>query len=83
MKAVAAQSTSEGSPSRKQKAAIRPAQTLTCFTRPAVTINGGLIYRKPACACGGSGAGPICSPCRVNRSYPSGTYTQIVGSWCV
>jgi len=31
----------------------------------------------------GSGAGPICSPCRVNRSYPAGTYTQIVGSWCV
>jgi hypothetical protein len=30
-----------------------------------------------------SGAGPICSPCRANRSYSFANYSHIVGAWCV
>jgi Domain of unknown function (DUF4157) len=29
------------------------------------------------------GAGPICSPCRVRRSYPGLNYNHVVGAWCV
>jgi len=30
-----------------------------------------------------SGASPICSPCRIARSYPFLNYSHVVGSWCV
>ena len=54
MKAVAVQSTSDSGPARKQqKPEIRPDRISPWFLQPDSLLDGAMIQRKSACACGG------------------------------